>query len=142
MELVTLMMVMILTTLILMMGVMMVVMEMVEMTVMTVEMMVVMVMEETVEMMVMTTMMHYWLRGGLRRSIMIWRVMPTTTPSFSHLYIATTPEALFSTGWSIRPTPTTLASGRQKCTSERGLGCATSTVPPLHDSHMRPSSGM
>ena len=119
------------------------------MEVMTVEMeemveMVVM-MEEMVEMEVMIVMMitmHCWLRGGPRRSTMTWRGMPTTTPSFSHLYIATTPEALFSTGGSIGPTPTTSASGRYRCSSERGLGCATSTVPLLHGSHVRPSSGM
>ena len=97
-------MVMLLTTLILMMGVMMVVMmEMVEMMVMTVEMMVMMVvmvteMEEMVEVMVMTTMPHYWLRGGPWRSTMICRVMPTTTQSFSPLYAATTLGAPCSTG--------------------------------------------
>ena len=96
------------------------------MEVMTVEMVetveTVVMMEETVEMGVMTVMMitmHCWLRDGPWRSTMTWRVMPTTTPSFSHLYIATTLEALFSTGRSIGPTPTTPASGRQKCTSER-----------------------
>ena len=97
--------------------------EMVEMVVM---------MEEIVEMGVMIVMMitmHCWLRGGPQRSTMTWRVMPTTTPSFSHLYIATTPEALFSIGRSIGPTLTTPASGRQKCTSERGLRCATCTAP-------------
>ena len=86
------------------MGVMMV--ETVEMVVM---------MEETVEMGVMTVMMitmHCWLRDGLRRSTTTWRVMATTTPGFSHLCIATTPEALFSIGRSIGPTPTTPASGR------------------------------
>ena len=142
MELVILMIVMLLTTLILMMGVMMVVMmEMVEMMVMIVEMMVMMVvmvkeMEEMVEVMVMTTMPHYLLSGGPWRSTMICRVMPTTTPSFSHLYVTTTPGALCSTRQSIGPAPTTLDSGRQKCTSTKGVGCATSTMPSLHGSHM------
>jgi len=63
-------------------------------------------------------------------------------PSFSHLYIATTLDALFSTGRSVGPTLTTLASRRQKCTSMKGLGCATSTVPSLHGSHVQPPSGM
>ena len=129
MELVILKMVVLLTTLILMMGVMMVVMmEMVEMIVMIVEMMVVMV-TEMVVVMVMTTTPHYWLRGGQRRSTMICRVMSTTTQSFSPLYAATTLGASCSTGWSIGPTPTTPASGRQKCTSERGLGALH---PPCH----------
>ena len=113
------------------------------MEVMMVEMVV--MMEEMVEMGVMIVMMitmHCWHRGGPRRSTMTWRVMATTTLGFSHLCIATTLEALFSTGRSIGPTPTTPASGRQKCTSERGLGCATSTAPPLHGSHVQPSSGM
>ena len=85
MELVILKMVMLLTTLILMMGVMMV--AMVAMMVMIVEMMVVMVMEmeEMVEVMVMTTMPHCWLRSGQRRSTMICRVMPTTTPKLLSL---------------------------------------------------------
>ena len=127
-------------------------MEMVLMILMLMEVMMVEMVEtmemvemEMVEMGVMTVMMitmHCWLRDGLRRSTTTWRVMASTTPGFSHLCIATTLEALFSIGWSIGPTPTTLASGRQKCTSERGLGCATSTAPPLHGSHMRPSSGM
>ena len=106
------------------------------MEVMTVEMVetveMVVMMEETVEMGVMIVMMiimHCWLRDGQRRSTMTWRVMPTTTPGFSHLYIATTSEALFSIGRSIGPTPTTPASGRQKCTSERGLGVLH---PPCH----------
>ena len=104
-ELVTLMMEMTLMILILM-EVMMVEMVMVVMVVM---------MEETVEMGVMIVMMitmHCWLRGGPRRSTTTWRVMPTTTPSFSHLYIATMLKALFSTGRSIGPTLTTPASGR------------------------------
>ena len=46
-------------------------------------------MMETVETMgVMTMMMitmHCWLRDGPWRSTTTWRVMPTTTPSFSHL---------------------------------------------------------
>ena len=70
-ELVTPMMEMTLMILILM-EVMMVEMVMVVMVVM---------MEETVEMGVMIVMMvamHCWLRGGLRRSTMTWRVMPTT----------------------------------------------------------------
>ena len=135
MELVTLMMVMILTTLILMMGVMMVVM-----MVMTVEMMVVMVMEmeEMVEVMVMTTMPHCWLRDGQRRSTMICRVMPTSTQSFSPLYAATTLGAPCSTGWSIGPTPTTPASRRQRCTSTKGVRCATSTMLSLHGSYVHP----
>ena len=135
-ELVILMMEMILMVLIL-------VVVMMEMVVMVMEMMVVMVteMEETVETMAMMTMMHCWLRGGPWRSTMIWRAMPTTTPSFSHSYAPTTPGALFSTGRSIGPTLTTLASKRQKCTSTRGLGCATSTAPSLHGSHMQPPSG-
>ena len=105
-ELVTPMMEM--TLMILMLMEMMMV-EMVEMVVMEV------MMEETVEMGVMIVMMitmHCWLRGGLRRSTTTWRVMPTTTPSFSHLYIATMLKALFSTGRSIGPTLTTLASRR------------------------------
>ena len=101
-ELVTLMMEMTLMILILMV----VMMERVVMVVM------VMVMEETMEMGVMMIMMHYWLKGGPRGSTTIWRVMPTTTPSLSRSYAATTPDALFSTGWSIGPTPTTPASGR------------------------------
>ena len=138
MELVTLMMVMILTTLILMMGVMTVVMEMVEMMVMTVEMMVVMVMEmeEMVVVMVMTTMPHCWLRGGPQRSTMICRVMPTTTQSFSPLYAATILGAPCSTIQSIGPTPTTPASRRWRCTLTKGVGCATTTVPSLHDSYV------
>ena len=87
---------------------------MMEMTMMILILMVVM-MEETVEMGVMTVMMitmHCWLRDGPRRSTTIWRAMPTTTLRFSHSYVATTPGALFSTGWSIGPTPTTLASRR------------------------------
>ena len=123
-ELVILMMEMILMVLILMM---------------VMEMRVVM---EMVEIMVMMTMMHCWLKGGLRRSTMICKEIPTTTPSFSPSYTATTPGALFSTERSIGPTPTTPASGRQKCTSAKGLGCATSTVPSLHDSHVQPPSGM
>ena len=122
-------------------------MEMVLMILMLMEVMMVEMVEtmETVEMGVMTVMMiimHCWLRDGLRRSTMTWRVMATTTLGFSYLCIATTPEALFSTGRSIGPTSTTPAFGRQKCTSEGGLGCATSTVPPLHGSHVRPSSEM
>ena len=95
-ELVTLMMEMIPMVLILMV----VIMEMVVMVEMVMEMMVVMVtgMEETMEMMEMMTMMHCWLKGGPQRSTMIWRVMPTTTPSYSHSYAATTPGALFSIG--------------------------------------------
>ena len=125
-------------------------MEMVLMILMLMEVMMVEMVEmvetmETVETMgVMTMMMitmHCWLRDGLWRSTMTWRVMATTTLGFLHLCIATTPEALFSTGRSIGPTPTTSASGRQRCTSERGLGCATSTAPSLHGSHARPSSG-
>ena len=72
-----------------------------------VEMVMVVMMEETVEMGVMIVMMiimHCWLRDGQRRSTMTWRVMATTTPGFSHLCIATTSEALFSTGRSIGPT--------------------------------------
>ena len=116
-ELVTLMMGMILIVLISRMKIMMVMMEMVVMVEMVMEMMVEMVteMEETVEMGMMTMMiitMHRWLRDGLRRSTMTWRVKATTTLGFSHLCIATTPEALFSTGRSIGPTPTTSASGR------------------------------
>ena len=148
MELVILKMVVLLTTLILMMGVMMVVMmEMVEMMVMTMEMMVmvvvmVTVMEEMVEVMVMTTMPHYWLRDGPWRPTMICRVMPTTTQSFSPLYTATTPGAPCSTRQSIGPTLTTPASGRRRCTSAKGVGCATSTVLSLHGSHMQSLSGM
>ena len=141
MELVILMMVMLLTTLILMMGVMMVMMMgMVEVMVMTMEMMEVMVteMEEMVVVMVMTTMPHCWLRGGQRRSTMICRVMPTTTQSFSPLYAATTPGALYSIGRSIGPTPTTPASGRQRCTSTKGVRCATSTMLSLHGSYVHP----
>ena len=67
-------------------------------------------MELVTLMMVMITMMHCWLRGGPQRSTMICREMPTTTPSFSHLYVATTLGALCSTGQSIGPTPTTPAS--------------------------------
>ena len=131
-ELVIRMMEMILIALILMM----VVMEMVVMVEMVMEMMVVMVteMEETVEIMVMMTMIHYWLKVGPRRSTMIYKEMPTTTPSFSHSYAATTPGALFSTGQSIISTLTTQASRRQKCTSVKGLRCATSTMPSLHGS--------
>jgi len=73
---------------------------------------------------------------------MICKEIPTTTPSFSHSYVATTPGALFSIGRSVGPTLTTLASRRQKCTSMKGLGCATSTVPSLHGSHVQPPSGM
>ncbi|XP_066381996.1 uncharacterized protein [Miscanthus floridulus] len=136
MELVILKKVMLLTTLILMMGVMMVVM--MEMMVMIVEIMVMMVtvMEEMVEMTVMTTMPHCWLRGGPWRSTMICRVMPTTTQSFSPLYAATTPDAPCSTGQSIGPTPTTPASGRRRCTSTKGVGCATSTMLSQHGSHV------
>ena len=138
-----LMMEMIVIILILMMGIMMVMMEMVVMVEMVMEMMVVMLteIEETVETMAMMTMMHCWLKGGPRRSTMIYKEMPTTTPSFSHSYAATTPGELYSTGRSIGPTPTTLASGRQRCTSKRGLGCATSTAPSLHGSHVWPSLG-
>ena len=114
--------------------------EMVEMVVMVV-MMEVMTMEMEAMTMMMITM-HCWLRDGPWRSTTTWRVMPTITPGYSHLCNATTPEALFSIGRSIGPTPTTSASGRQRCTSERGLGCATSTAPPLHGSHVQPSSGM
>ena len=133
-ELVILMMELIMMVLILMV----VMMEMVVMVEMVMEMMVVTVteMEETMEMGVTMIMMHCWFKGGSQRSTMIWRVMPTTTPSFSHSYAATTPDALFSIGQSIGPTLTTPASGRWKCTSVRGLGCATSTVPSLHGSHM------
>ena len=98
-------------------------MEMVLMILMLMEVMMVMVETvemvetmETVETMGMMTMMmitmHHWLRDGLRRSTTTWRVMATTTLGFSHLCIATTLEALFSTGRSIGPTPTTPASGR------------------------------
>ena len=137
-ELVTLMMEMTLIILIPMMGIMIVMMEMVVMVEMVMEMMVVMVMEmeETVEITAMMTMMHYWLRGGPRRSTMIYRTMPTTTPSFSHSYANITPCALCSTRWSIGPTLTTPASRRPKCTSMKGLRCATSTVLSLHGSHV------
>ena len=139
-ELVIRMMEMILIALILMM----VVMEMVVMVEMVMEMMVVMVteMEEMMEMRVMMTMMHCWLKGGPRRSTMICRATPTTTPSFSPLYAATTPGAPCSTGWCIGPTPTTPASERQRCTSAKGVGYATSTVLSLHGSHVQPPSGM
>ena len=107
-ELVILMMEMTLIILILMMGIMMVMMEMVVMVEMVMEMMVVMLteIEETVETMAMMTMMHCWLKGGPWRSTMIYKEMPTTTPSLSRSYTATTPDALFSIGQSIGPTPT------------------------------------
>ena len=133
-ELVILMMEMILMVLILMVVMMEMVMEM--MVVMVMEM------EETMEMGVMMIMMHCWLKGGPRRSTMIYKEMPTTTPSFSHSYAATTLGAPCSTGRSIGPTLTTPASGRQKCTSVKGVGCATSTVLSRHGSHMQPPSGM
>ena len=75
-----------------------------------------------------TTMLHYLLRGGQWRSTKICMVMPTTIQSFSPLYAATTPGALCSTGWSIGPTLTTSAFVRWRCTSVKGVECATSTV--------------
>ena len=44
-------------------------------------------------------------------------------------------SVLCSTTWSIGPTLTTLASGRRRCTSTKGVGCATSSMvlqPNLH----------
>ena len=115
MELVTPMMKMILITLTLME--MMTVMEMMVET------------EEMVEVTVrVTTMLHYLLRRGHWRSTMICMVMPTTIQSFSPFYTATTPGAPCSTGRSIGPTLTTPASMRRRCTSVKGVGCATSTV--------------
>jgi len=87
-------------------------------------------------------MLHYLLRGGQWRSTKICMVMPTTIQSFSPLCAATTPGAPCSTGRSIGPTLTTPASGRQKCTSVKGVGCATSTVLSQQSSHMQLPSEM